>query len=175
MEDGIFVFCPSSFVRYGIIMSGHVFQISVSDGGVPKLAVPAGDVTELGFVNDKQNNTRHHGGPQRAVCLFPLEHILALQAEGHAIYPGSIGENITLAGIDWAGMVPGARLTLGDEVTLEVTSYAAPCKKIRASFAEEDFSRVSQKKYAGWARAYVKVISPGRVQVGDKVTVSNIA
>lgn len=150
-------------------MSGHIFQISISNGGVPKLAIPAGDVTELGIAGDVQRNKRHHGGPKRALCLYSLEQILALQAEGHPIYPGSIGENLTIAGLDWSQMQPGTRLKVGDEVELEVTSYAVPCKNIRHSFADERFVRVSQKKNAGWARAYVRVLHTGQIKVGDKV------
>ena len=37
-----------------------------------------------------------HGGPERALCLFSLERILELQAEGHPIFPGAAGENITI-------------------------------------------------------------------------------
>ncbi|MFN2109684.1 MAG: MOSC domain-containing protein, partial [Anaerolineae bacterium] len=77
-----------------------IFQINISHGGVPKLAVRSAEVTELGLVGDTHNNTKVHGGPTRALCLYSLERILALQAEGHPIFAGSTGENLTLAGLD---------------------------------------------------------------------------
>ena len=55
--------------------------------------------------------------------------IEALNAEGHTIYPGAAGENITVEGIDWSRLRPGAVLSIGDEVTVELSSYATPCKK----------------------------------------------
>jgi MOSC domain-containing protein YiiM len=148
-----------------------IFQINVSQGGVPKLPVRDGEVTELGLVGDAQKHTKVHGGPMRALCLYSLERILALQAEGHPIFPGSTGENLTLAGLDWDAIVPGARLRLGDTVEIEVTQYTEPCPKITASFAGGDISRMAQDKHPGWSRVYTRVLTPGSVCVGDKVTV----
>ena len=59
---------------------------------------------------------KHHGGPDRAVCLYSLERILALQEEGHPIYPGAAGENLTLTGLDWEALQPGMTLRLGADV-----------------------------------------------------------
>ncbi len=147
-----------------------IFQINISAGGVPKLSVRSAEVTELGLVGDLHNNTKVHGGPMRALCLYSLERILALQAEGHSIFPGSTGENLTLAGVDWDAIVPGARLRLGDTVEIEVTQYTEPCPKITASFAGGDISRMAQDKHPGWSRVYVRVMTPGSICVGDRVT-----
>jgi len=147
----------------------HIFQINASDGGVPKLPLHSAEVTTLGLATDRQRNMKVHGGPERALCLFSLERIIALQAEGHSIYPGSIGENVTIAGLEWSQVRPGVRLRLGEEVLLEITSYTVPCQNIRHSFAGEDFSRVSPKKYLGWTRVYARVLRPGRIRIGDVV------
>jgi len=149
--------------------AGHIFQINASDGGVPKRGVTTAVVDKLGLEGDKQADKTHHGGPQRALCLYSLERILALQAEGHPIYPGSTGENLTIAGLDWAQVLPGARLRLGNDVTVTITSYAAPCRTIRASFQEEQFKRISQKTHPGWARAYACVERGGALRIGDPV------
>lgn len=152
-------------------MSAHIFQINISQGGVPKQAVPAGDVTPLGLIGDRQRNHQLHGGPERALCLFPLEHILTLQAAGHPIYPGAIGENVTIAGLDWSQLQPGTRLQLGPEVTVIVTSYAAPCHNITAAFREGDINLVSAKKHPGRARVYVRVLTPGHIKPGHQVAI----
>jgi MOSC domain-containing protein YiiM len=107
----------------------------------------------------------------RALCLYSLEVIQSLQAEGHPIYPGSIGENVTIAGLVWARLAPGQRLALGDEVVIELTSYANPCRNIRGSFGDGKFKRVSQKLRAGESRLYARVISTGRLAVGQEVRV----
>src|SRR5215212_6008767 len=97
----------------------HIFQLNRSPGGVPKLPVMEVAVDEGGLEGDKQRNRRVHGGPKRALCLYSLENILALQSAGHPIHPGSIGENVTLAGVDIAALKPGDRLELGDDVVIE--------------------------------------------------------
>lgn len=148
---------------------GYIWQVNISTGGVPKLAVARAEVTFLGIVGDQQRDKRHHGGVRRAVSLFSWELIQALQAEGHPIYSGSTGENVTVAGIDWAKILPGMVLGLGEQVQLEVTSYATPCQNIVNSFTGGDFSRISPKLYKGWARAYTQVIQPGWIQKGDAV------
>lgn len=149
----------------------YLHQISVSNGGVPKLAVPQARVTKKGVKGDRQRNLEVHGGPDRAVCVFALEVIEALRKEGHSIAPGSAGENFTIAGLDWKHIGPGTRLDVGHEVKLEVLSYTAPCRHNACWFKDEDFSRISQKKYPGWSRVYARVLAEGMVKQGDPVVV----
>src|SRR4051812_13340943 len=124
--------------------TGVVFSINVSQGGVPKLPVPEAMITTLGVDGDKQQNLKIHGGPDRAVSIFSIERILALQDEGHPIGTGTAGENLTLSGIDWDAVIPGAMLEVGDAL-LEVVSFTSPCLTIRESFIDGKFSRLSQK------------------------------
>jgi MOSC domain-containing protein YiiM len=150
-------------------MQARILQINVSDGGVPKQPVRSAEATYLGLTGDRQQDTEHHGGPDRALCLYSLDRILALQAEGHPVYPGSIGENLTIAGLDWARVVPGAKLALGEQVLIEVTGYAAPCRTIQSSFTGHEFGRVSARTHPGWSRVYARVLIPGRLTAGDRV------
>jgi MOSC domain-containing protein YiiM len=147
----------------------HIFQINISTGGVPKHAIPAGEVMPLGLEGDSQRDRRHHGGPERALCLFSLEHVLALQADGHPIYPGATGENVTITGLPWESLTPGARLRLGSEVLLEVTGYASPCKNITAAFLDGAINEISEKKFPGRSRVYTRVLRGGPIRPGDAV------
>ena len=140
---------------------------------MPKLAVREALLTETGLEGDRQKDLRFHGGPERALCLFPLELILELQGEGHPIYPGSVGENVTVVGVGWQNLEPGARLALGDEVVVEITGYAAPCNTIVDSFRGGGFKRISQKLRPGDSRLYARVIRAGRLAVGQPVRVLN--
>jgi len=152
-------------------VSGRIVQLSVSAGGVPKKPVPLARVTAEGLDGDGHRDTDNHGGPERAVCLFALEQIQALQAEGHPVVPGALGENVTIEGIEWTRVVPGSRLQLGDAVTLEVTRYTSPCVNIRPAFVHGEYSRVSEKRHPGWSRVYARVLVPGTVRTGDAVRV----
>ena len=151
--------------------SGRVVQISVSRGGVPKLSVPQARLSSDGVEGDRQSDRRHHGGPDRAVCIYSLEVIEALQREGHPIVPGSAGENLTVSGLDWDSIAPGVRLTVGDAL-LEIVSFTVPCKTIRASFADGRFERISQKTNPGWSRVYARVLSAGEARMGDAVEIT---
>jgi len=150
----------------------HIFQINISSGGVPKLAaqLAQAQVTLEGIAGDRQRNLDAHGGPQRALCLYSLERILGLQAEGHPVFPGALGENLTLARLEWDQLTPGMRLQLGEEVLIEITRFTAPCHSIRLFFADGNYSRVAEKTYPGWSRVYARVRQHGSIRVGDPVT-----
>src|SRR5229473_2319257 len=104
---------------------------------------------------------QYHGGVDRAVCLYALEVIEALRAEGHVVAPGSCGENLTLAGLDWARLKPGGRLRIGPDVRLEATSSTDPCKHQTQWFKDGNFMRISQKKHPGRSRLYARVLAEG--------------
>jgi MOSC domain-containing protein YiiM len=149
----------------------HIHQISLSNGGVPKLPVDSAMVMESGIAGDAHDDKIHHGGPERAVCIYSLEHIRALQDEGHPIEPGSAGENITTMGINLEELRPGTVLQLGKDAVIEITSYTSPCKTIAASFADGEFNRISQKLYPGWSRLYARVIGEGGIHVNDSIVI----
>jgi MOSC domain-containing protein YiiM len=149
-------------------VTGRVESINVSRGGVPKIPVFEALVTTGGIDGDHQRDPRFHGGPDRAVVLFSLEVIRALQREGHPINIGTTGENLTLSGIEWTAISPGVELEIGG-ARLVVTKYASPCEKIRRSFLDDDFTRISQKLHAGWSRLCARVVSEGIVRIGDQV------
>ena len=138
---------------------------------MPKRAVQSVAIGTNGLDGDGVNHPKIHGGPERAVCLWSLERILALQAEGHPIFPGAVGENVTLAGLDWSALVPGAVLDLGDAVRLEIASYTSPCRTIAAYFTDAQFKRISEERHPGWSRLYARVLRPGTLTVGDPVRI----
>lgn len=152
------------------LASGVVRSLQRGGGGVPKGRVERARVRSGGMEGDRQANRRFHGGPDRALCLYSRERLDALAAEGHPVDAGSLGENVTIADLDWALMRPGVRLRIG-EVEAEVTSYAAPCRQIAAAFRDAEFTRVGQKANPGWSRVYVRILREGEIAVGDEVTV----
>jgi len=97
-------------------------------------------ITDAGIDGDRQRDRRFHGGPDRAIVLFSLDVIRALQREGHAIAAGTTGENLTLSGIDWTTIVPGTELAVG-QARLLITKFTSPCEKIAGSFSAEVLQR----------------------------------
>jgi len=151
--------------------TGVLVSINISGGGVPKRRVADAKVSLLGLLGDAQNDTKGHGGPERALCVYSLERIHSLQQEGHPIDVGTVGENVTVDGIDWDLVVPGVQLKVGDEVLLEVASFTNPCKTIKASFIDGRFVRIAQKLHPGWSRVYARVLSEGEIHFGDPIEV----
>ncbi len=140
-------------------------------GGVPKPLVQSLQVTIDGCVGDFQRDKKHHGGPQRAVCLFSEEVISILQAEGHPVYPGSVGENILVREVDWESVGIGSKFNF-DELVLEVTSDAPPCKTIGESFTNGSFTKISVKVAPNLTRWYAKVLNEGQVHIGENVVLN---
>ena len=93
---------------------GAVASINVSfPGGVPKRPIDRTRITVSGLVGDGQRTKAPvHGGPDKAVCLFGLEQIRRVNADGHHLYPGAIGENLTVAGLELGGLAAGDALYL---------------------------------------------------------------
>ena len=152
-------------------MPARVLQVNVSNGGVPKRAVASAHVGRLGLEGDAVNHPKVHGGPERAVCLFSLGVIRALQDEGHPIFPGSVGENLTVDGLDWDRLGPESIVEVGDAVRLQLTTQAQPCKTIAGSFAGRAFKRIKPERAPGEARWYARVLAEGTVRPGDPVRV----
>ncbi len=150
--------------------TGSVVGLFRSGGGVPKVGAERVEIGWRGVEGDVQAHRQHHGRAFQAVCLWSAEVIESLQAEGHPVYPGNVGENVTVAGLDWPAIRPGTRLGLGTGV-LEVSSYATPCRQIARWFTERQFIRIDEDANPGWARIYAWVLRPGTVAVGDAVVV----
>ncbi|MDQ3553623.1 MAG: GNAT family N-acetyltransferase [Chloroflexota bacterium] len=168
MTDGtIAIAQPADAAR---IAQGVVVQVNVSAGGVPKLPVETAWVDELGLQGDRHDEPTVHGGPYRAVCLYGMEAIARVRAEGHPIQPGGVGENLTTSGIEWSEQAPGTRVEVGQRLVLELTTPTAPCRTIRGNFSDGRFGRISIVTHASDSRMYARVVVPGSVGAGDPIT-----
>ncbi|MGH9169334.1 MAG: MOSC domain-containing protein [Acidimicrobiales bacterium] len=152
------------------VQRGHVVQLNVSDGGVPKLAVERARVSHGGMDGDRQDEVKHHGRPFQALCLWSAEVIEALSDLGHSVAGGCAGENLTLGGLDWGTLRAGTRLRVGG-VLAELSFPAIPCSKQARWFSDGDFRRINHNVNPQWARWYAWVREPGEVATGDSAIV----
>ena len=156
-------------------MPARVLQVNVSPGGVPKRAVAEAFVGVNGLEGDSVNHPKIHGGPERAVCLFSLETIRALQDEGHPVFPGAVGENLTVAGLDWPALEVDAVLAVGADVRLQLTQRVEPCRTIAGAFADGRFKRIKPDRAPDETRWYARVLAEGTVRPGDAVRAEALA
>ncbi len=146
---------------------GVVAQVSISDGGVPKVAVDRVDIGFGGIVGDVQATRVHHGRPWQALCLWSSEVIAAFAAQGHPLAPGTAGENVTISGLDWADVRPGVQMQLGT-VRCEVLAFALPCSKNARWFSGGEYD-VMHHERGPVSRVYARVVAPGELHAGDAV------
>lgn len=110
-------------------LQGIVHQVSINKGGVPKLAVPEAWANPLGLEGDGHLHPQFHGGPMKALLLVSLEDLEALRAKGFPVFPGALGENLTVSGIDFRRLRSGQRFVVGSAV-IELTTLRTPCSAL---------------------------------------------
>ncbi len=160
--------------------TGSILQVSISRGGVPKRAIPRGDVGPLGIAGDDHAYPQFHGGPRQAVLVLASETIAELTSLGYPLYPGALGENITTIGVDRAQWRAGQRWRIGHAV-VEFTQVREPCAQLSVYGAGIQRAMYDAKVHAGdpssprWAMSgfYASVIQPGLIHPGDPVSLLN--
>lgn len=124
-----------------------------------------------GFAPDEQADRRVHGGPEKAVHLYPLDHHAVWRSElddeaalALLDQPGAFGSNLSVARITEADVFIGDRYRLGSAI-IELNQPRQPCWKIDHRFGVKGMTaRVVATGLCGW---YFRVLEPGDVQAGD--------
>lgn len=117
---------------------------------------------------DTQTNKRLHGGPEKVLHQYSPINYLTLKKhfpEGD-FSPGTIGENISVDGMDDATVFIGDVWQFGN-VELQVSAPRAPCNKINQRYGIQNLDRfVGERGITGW---YYRVLKTGVIKVGDDV------
>jgi MOSC domain-containing protein YiiM len=158
-------------------VTGHIIQINISRGGVPKLPIPEGHVTRLGIEGDSWAHPRIHGGPRQAVLLICAEVVEALAARGYPVFFGALGENFTVRGLDHRQFRVGQRYRLG-EAFVELTKIRAPCPTLDVygpSIKQEIYDKQVKSGDPnsprwGMSGLYAQVLQSGTVRPHDIIT-----
>jgi MOSC domain-containing protein YiiM/SAM-dependent methyltransferase len=151
--------------------TGVVLAVNISPGGVPKRPIARGRIGWRGIEGDAHSQPEPiHGTPDQAICLLGFDAIERIRADGHQAFPGAYGENLTLAGLGWAGLRRGDRLRVGsDGPLLLFTDYATPCDTQARWFVDGKYGRISARRHPEDARWYASVLEEGHVAPGDEV------
>lgn len=114
-------------------------------------------LTPTGLEGDEQADLRHHGGVDKALHHYPVEHYAVLAAEwpqcAAAVGAGFLGENISTRGLDEHALCIGDVLRIG-EARVQVSQTRSPCWKIDLRLKID-----------------VDVVLEGRVELGDGVVI----
>jgi MOSC domain-containing protein YiiM len=156
-------------------VTGTVVQVSMSQGGIPKRAIPRAEITETGIVGDVWRYS-FHGGRRKALLLITIEGIDELVSEGFALFPGALGENLTTRGLDRRELRLGQRFRVG-EAAIELTQIRLPCgtldvygSGIQARIYDARVQACDPRSPRwGLSGFYASVIQPGIVRPDDTV------
>jgi len=157
------------------VQVGTVQPLQVGDGhvlsGIRKHPVQGSvAVTALGLAGDEQADPTVHGGRAKAVYAYPLEHYefwreYRQSAGLSAGLPhGSLGENLTLAGLLESALYVGDMLCFPDCV-LRVTQPREPCFKFNAAMGFN--TAVKAMAQSGFCGFYLAVQESGSLQAGE--------
>jgi len=134
-------------------------------------------VLPLGLEGDEQADLSVHGGPGKAVYAYPGEHYVFWQTvraqAGVALWddalpPGSLGENLTLAGVREVDVWIGDVLRF-PRCALAVSEPRFPCFKFNAAMGFKHAAKLmTQSAWCGW---YLAVREPGTIAAGETFTV----
>jgi MOSC domain-containing protein YiiM len=125
-------------------------------------------LTPTGLAGDEQADLRHHGGPDKALHHFPVEHYALLAAEwphcADSVGAGFLGENLSTHGLTEHELCIGDVLSIG-AARVQVSQTRSPCWKIDLRVKAEGASRfVEAAGITGW---YYRVLQPGLIGAGD--------
>ncbi|WP_051943785.1 MOSC domain-containing protein [Streptacidiphilus rugosus] len=123
-----------------------------------------------GLAGDVVCDDRFHGGVDQAVYAYAREELDAWAAElGRELRDGMFGENLTTTGLAVSDAVIGERWRIGESLLLEVSATRIPCRTFAGWMDEAQWvKRFTERARPG---AYLRVITPGPVAVGDVITV----
>lgn len=123
-----------------------------------------------GFAGDHQADQRVHGGPEKAVHLYPSTHYAKLAAQfadvAPLLVPGSMGENIATSELDEHDVHLGDVWQLGSAL-IQVCQPRNPCWKIDERFGCDGMALfIDQHLLTGW---YWRVLQTGTVNPNDSL------
>lgn len=134
-----------------------------------------GDAHAGATVKHRSRVKRDPAAPNlRQVHLIQSELFDALVQQGHAVFPGEMGENVTTRGVNLLGLPVGTRLRLGAQALVELTGLRNPCSQIdafQAGLMSAVLERDDQGRLVRKAGVMAVVLQGGTVAAGDAVQV----
>ena len=155
-------------VAVAVVRTDPWTRVKCGRSGIDKRPV-GGPVllTASGVEGDTICDVKHHGGPDQAVYAYSTDDLAWWSAElGRPV--ATVGQNLTLLGVDCSGAVIGERWQVGG-ATLVVRGPRIPCRVFAGFLDVPDL--VKRFLAARRPGCYLAVESAGEVRAGDPATV----
>ena len=149
---------------------------AIDKQSISNLASPTPtEITRLGIAGDQQADLSVHGGLEKAIYVYPIEHyafwneLLTRETKKMInLQPGAFGENFTIEGLLETEIFVGDRLQIGD-LEFSVTKLREPCFKFNAKMGYKGAAKAMlQSGFSGW---YLRVIQAGTLAAGTEIKV----
>ncbi|MBA3914368.1 MAG: MOSC domain-containing protein [Acidobacteriales bacterium] len=153
---------PREVSYRGMQVSTGIFKEPVS-GSIP--------VRKLNLDGDRQADLSVHGGEEKAVYAYPIEHYQYWRQElGQDLPLGMFGENLTTEGLREDQLSIGDELLVGSAL-LRVVQPRMPCYKLAMRFDRDDMiKRFLASRKSGF---YFSVINEGAVSADATIEVAS--
>ncbi|QYD73597.1 MOSC domain-containing protein [Paraburkholderia edwinii] len=159
----------------GLQVESAIRKRSISTANGPSNDAAPVEVGRLGLAGDEQADLSVHGGLDKAVYLYPVEHYEwwrqrrieagLPEAEASLVF-GALGENLTTQGVFEKDLWIGDVLVIGD-VALRVEAPRTPCFKLNAVMG---YRRAVRHMFmSGFAGVYLSVANPGLIRAGSSI------
>ncbi len=135
-------------------------QLCVGHGQPMKPIDSANVITGFGIEGD--NHAASEGPRRFRQILLVDEETL----EGFGLAHGQIRENVTISGFDLSALERGQKVTLGDEVVLEITGDCDPCQFI------DDIREGMRAEMEGKRGMLAFVTNGGTIKKGDPISLA---
>lgn len=156
--------------RVESVQTGAVADLPYRDRTMRSAFVKTGregwvTVGALRFDADEHGDPAHHGGPNKALCAFPVEHYAHYSRWlGRELRPAAFGENLTCRGWTETDVCIGD-VVLIEGVRCQVSSPRNPCYRLGARHGEPEL--VLEMEGSGRTGWYLRVLEAGRVRAGS--------
>lgn len=133
-----------------------------------KMPVDSAMLFAFGFEGDGQADAVNHGGPDKAVCVYPADHYPHWeQVLERNLAPAAFSENLTVSGAVETVVCIGDIFRCGAAL-VQVCQPRMPCSKLAGKHdAPQLVKWVADTGYTGY---YLRVLEQGRVATGDPFT-----
>ena len=146
----------------------HMWKGNTEKSAIAKKGTKEAMLTKNGFIGDFVANHEFHGGPERAVCLYPYEHYQQWEREFKKPFQQpAFGENICVENMTESDVYIGDIYTLGEAV-IQVSQGRIPCATIsKHNHVDQLLKRVVETGYTGY---FFRVIQEGTIHEDSCLT-----
>lgn len=122
-------------------------------------------LTKQGFEGDGVGDLKHHGGSDKAVCVYTIDHYEYWEKILRRKMPeAAFGENFSVTEMKEDEVCIGDIYRAGT-ATVQVSQPRQPCSTLAARYGREDFVKLVVD--SGRTGFYFRVLEEGRVKAGD--------